>query len=164
MSEQLSLTDIRRCVVGERITGVRRVYYVLGNVIQSWNGPVEVTVAGREAFVFDAGPDGEELVCHGGPWLDPFEDGGVGGDRELGAENAGYVAEYGKWTVFDAGDDSEFRAIVGHRIEALTVDTVRDGNLSLQCSIWVIVVSCWRQWETSWLPPCGRDENLCRHW
>lgn len=103
MSEQLSLTDIRRCVVGERITGVRRVYYVLGNVIQSWNGPVEVTVAGREAFVFDAGPDGEELVCRGGPWLDPFEDGGVGGDRELGAENAGYVAEYGKWTVFDAG-------------------------------------------------------------
>jgi len=133
VSEQLSLTDIRRCVVGERITGVRRVYYVLGNVIQSWNGPVEETVAGREAFVFDAGPDGEELVCRGGPWLDPFEDGGVGGDRELGAENAGYVAEYGKWTVFDAGEDSEFRAIVGHRIEALTVDT--GGRQTCHCSV-----------------------------
>lgn len=30
--------------------------------------------------------------------------------------------------MFDAGDDSEFRAIVGHRIEALTVDTVADGK------------------------------------
>ncbi|ARE37975.1 hypothetical protein A0W34_31255 (plasmid) [Rhodococcus sp. BH4] len=128
MSEQLSLTDIRRCVVGDRITKIRRVYYVLGDTIQSRNGPVEVTVGDHAPLVFDAGPDGEELVCRGGPWLDPFEDGGVSGDRELGAENARYVAEYGKWTVFDAGDDSEFRAIVGHRIEALTVDTVGDGK------------------------------------
>lgn len=128
MSEQLSLTDIRRCVVGDRITKIRRVYYVLGDTIQSRNGPVEVTVGDHAPLVFDAGPDGEELVCRGGPWLDPFEDGGVSGDRELGAENARYVAEYGKWTVFDAGDDSEFWAIVGHRIEALTVDTVGDGK------------------------------------
>lgn len=93
MSEQLSLTDIRRCVVGERITGVRRVYYVLGNVTQSWNGPVEVAVAGREAFVFDAGPDGEELVCREGPWLDPFADVGAGAVPEGEAENARYIAE-----------------------------------------------------------------------
>ncbi|MFD6516877.1 hypothetical protein [Rhodococcus sp. NPDC060176] len=128
MTEQLSLTDVQRSVVGDRITKIRRVYYVLGDTIQSRNGPVEVTVGDRAPLVFDAGPDGEELVCREGPWLDPFADVGTGADPEGEAENARYIAEYGKWTVFDADEGSAVSALVGHSVEALTVDTVADGK------------------------------------
>ena len=128
MAEQLSLTSVQRSVVGDRITKIRRVHYVRGDTIESRNGPVEVTVGDRAPLVFDAGPDGEELVCREGPWIDPFADVGAGADPESEAENARYVAEYGKRTVFDPGEGSDVSALVGRKIQALTVDTVADGK------------------------------------
>ena len=87
-------------------------------------GPVEVTVGDRAPLVFDAGPDGEELVCREGPWIDPFADVGTGADPESEAENARYIAEYGKWAVFDPDEGSDVSALVDHKIQALAVDTV----------------------------------------
>ncbi|WCT05984.1 hypothetical protein [Rhodococcus qingshengii] len=95
MTEQLSLTDVQWIVVGNRITTIRYVYYVLGDTILSRNGPVEVTFGDPAPLVFDAVPDGEELVCREGPWLDPFADVGTGSDPDGEAESARYIAEYG---------------------------------------------------------------------
>ncbi|BCF86540.1 hypothetical protein RQCS_60850 (plasmid) [Rhodococcus qingshengii] len=110
--------------------------------------------------MFDAGPDGEELVCREGPWIDPFADVGTGADPEGEAENARYIAEYGKWTMFDADEGSDVSALIGRSVEALTVDAVADDKPVTESSTWAIVV-WWRQGETNSSPRCGSGQNSC---
>src|SRR5436190_1195550 len=80
-------------VVGQRITTIRRIFFVAGGVVERSNGPIEFSFEDGSCLLLESGPDGETLRLSRASWQDPFL-------APLSPENADFVARSGKWTAF----------------------------------------------------------------
>ncbi|OZD78920.1 hypothetical protein CH260_03850 [Rhodococcus sp. 05-2256-B2] len=104
-------------------------HLVLAGTTDTTSRPVEFTVAGGECFVFDAGPpEGEELVCTPGPWINPFTPPGEAGDPEFDAVNDEFVRISGEWRAFDVDDSAKLFDVEGRRIESVEYESTDQGR------------------------------------
>lgn len=101
--------DTLRVVVDSRLTGIRRVFHVLGGEIDRSEGGVELRFSSGHTIYGEAGPDGDSLSIRYEPWADPFE-------GRMTPENAAYVAEVGKAEAIDVSGEQPFRDLVGGEV------------------------------------------------
>ncbi|GAA2708290.1 hypothetical protein [Actinoplanes palleronii] len=95
--------------VGERLTGLRRAYYVYGADLDAPDGPLEASFEKSGSYMIDS--TGESLVITQGPWIDSFAD-------PLSPENEKFVRESGKWEIVDMGAAAwSYRQFLGLRLD-----------------------------------------------
>jgi hypothetical protein len=102
-------------IVGQRISGVRRILYVGPDGQVGRTGAIELTSTDGTVVVLDSRADGESIRVTGLRWTDPF-------GEPLSLENRAWVDEVGKWCAFDVRDDPEYVALAGDPV--LSVDPV----------------------------------------
>lgn len=96
-------------VVGKTIRAVRRVFYTVKDIVERKEGPLELEFDDGSVILFQSGANGQDLTVRLEPWRDPFA-------GELSEENRAYVAEYGKWSVFDVSGEHPFADVCGRRV------------------------------------------------
>lgn len=110
-------------LAGRKVTGVRRVEYVLPDGARRPHGPLELALDGDERIVFDAGPNGESLRSTPGGWRDPF-----GGPQP--PDNETYLARAGRWVARDVSAETPYDAMVGALISDTAETTSATGKLT----------------------------------
>ncbi len=108
-------------VVDATIIAVRRMFYVLGDDIDTAEGPIEFTFHDGSTLLLDVGVDGAELRIGAAPWRDPFE-------PLVDPVNIEYVAASGKYTAFDVTDEHPYVLFTGRRVDAVSVVPLPDGR------------------------------------
>ncbi|MEV6364264.1 hypothetical protein [Nocardia asteroides] len=103
------------------IIAVRRMFYVLGDDIDTAEGPIEFTFHDGSTLLLDVGVDGTELRIGAAPWRDPFE-------PLVDPVNIEYVAASGKYTAFDVTDEHPYALFAGRRVDAVSVVPLPDGR------------------------------------
>ncbi|GAD85760.1 hypothetical protein [Nocardia asteroides] len=107
--------------VDATIIAVRRMFYVLGDDIDTAEGPIEFTFHDGSTLLLDVGVDGAELRIGAAPWRDPFE-------PLVDPVNIEYVAASGKYTAFDVTDEHPYVLFAGRRVDAVSVVPLPDGR------------------------------------
>ncbi len=121
MTRTSSESSLRQ-LLGKPITGVRRIWYVLGDDVKDSTGPIEFAFVDGSAVVLDAGPDGEALVISMARWADPF-------DPPVSPENERFIETSGKWTAFDVSTQAAYAALIGAEVDAVEPQLNPDGKL-----------------------------------
>ena len=106
-------------LVGQRISGVRRILYVGPDGQIGRTGAIELTSSDGTVVVLDSGADGESIRVTGLRWADPF-------GEPLSLENRAWVDKVGKWSAFNVRDDPEYAALAGDTV--LSVDPVYEND------------------------------------
>ena len=106
-------------LVGQRISGVRRILYVGPDGQVGRTGAIELTSSEGTVVVLDSGADGESMRVTGQRWTDPF-------GEPLSPENRAWVDRVGKWSAFDVGDDPEYAALAAGTV--LSVDPIYEND------------------------------------
>lgn len=110
--------------VGSRLAAVRRIFFVIGERIDSTEGPIELTFDCGQSFLFECGSDGEMLVISPKRWIDPFVE-------PVSVENAHYLLGHGKWEVLDLGSVLwSYRRFLGQKLSR--VDVASDSHVILR--------------------------------
>ncbi|WP_123029014.1 hypothetical protein [Mycolicibacterium stellerae] len=96
-------------LVGKTIRSLQRVFYAIGDVVERNEGPLQLEFNDGSVVLFQSGANGRDLTVRSTPWRDPFA-------GELSEENRAYVAEHGKWSLFDVSGEHPFADVCGRRV------------------------------------------------
>jgi hypothetical protein len=87
------------------------------------NGPLVLKFETGQLLRFDVAPDAESLAVFTTAWEDPFGD-------TLEGENAEFVDEHGKWTLFGVDDQPPYVSLVGKELRQVQPVKNQFGSLS----------------------------------
>jgi hypothetical protein len=106
-------------LVGDSATRIRRAFHEYHGEVDKSVGELELTLASTRLIRLGVGRGGEALAVSSEPLRDAF-------DGPLSAENAAYVSESGKWTIFDLSDSPDYREVIGTPItDAAPIESPR---------------------------------------
>lgn len=129
-------------VVGKAVLSVQRVFYTIGDEVQRNEGPLQLALEDGSAILFQSGANGQDLVVKSERWLDPFA-------GELSEENQQYVAEYGKWSLFDVSDEVPYTSICGITIASFHEIHLREQSEAEGFPVAKAMAEGWEiDWET----------------
>jgi hypothetical protein len=93
--------------VGRIIVGLRRIFCVVHEKVDTTVGPLEVNFSDGTHLLMDAGADGGALRVISEAWEDSFA------EENMTPENREFVARSERWTAFDVSQDSEYVRMIG---------------------------------------------------
>jgi hypothetical protein len=105
----MSELEKMRPIVGNRLTRVRRMYFVHGDEVDRSEGGVELSFSSGHFVFGDAGPDGDSMAVSYEEWADPFAE-------PLNPENREFVETSGKHVAFDVSNEDPFENIIGGNV------------------------------------------------
>lgn len=105
----MSEADDLHWLVGDNLTGLRRIFYVLNEDVDRSSGGVELRFASGRFLFCDSAPDGDSISVTTDRWADPFE-------GKMTPENIEYIASHGKLTAIDVSNEAPFDRLIGHQL------------------------------------------------
>lgn len=111
-----------RSLVGKVIVRIERVFFVYKGQVNETHGALQVSLKDGTVVLLRGGGNGQTLCVELEGWRDPFE-------SPLSSVNEEFVAESGKWSLFDVSSSDSFKEYIGRTIRQTLFIRDLDNNL-----------------------------------
>ncbi|MCG8419717.1 MAG: hypothetical protein MJE77_17430 [Proteobacteria bacterium] len=138
--------------LGQEVNGLARIHFCYGEEADTEDGPLEVRFSNGVTLLFKAGGGGDYLVVEQQPWHDNF----ANWPRDKLAQ---HIAEFGAYRRFNIAEDSEFAAITGRKLSAVSPIKSQFGRLvgiEMRLEGFLLTVYCAADEEYVWLGECRK--------